>query len=181
MLTGESVWTRPHRTLSVGTGVRCHCRARGTRYRLSGQNPHFSAPRFRGVLLDGVPARIAWILENPPELRGFCLLLCSVEAVQSSCSSQGGACCPEGPERASHQSPSGAVWTREVRVRGLGDQQGTLALVALLMPRLTWMQEVPHLLVGEQREADVADPETQPSRARGCQGHVELKTRATGG
>ena len=86
MLTGEGVWTRPHRTLSVGTGVRCHCRARGTRYRLSGQNPHFSAPRFRGVLLDGVPAHIAWILENPPELRGFCLLLCSVEAVQSSCS-----------------------------------------------------------------------------------------------
>ena len=66
-------------------------------------------------------------------------------------------------------------------MRGLGDQQGTLALVTLLMPRLTWMQEVPHLLVGEQREADVADPETQPSRARGCQGHVELKTRATGG
>ena len=66
-------------------------------------------------------------------------------------------------------------------MRGQGDQQGTLALVTLLMSRLTWMQGVPHLLVGEQREAGVADPETQPSCARGCQGRVELKTRAAGG
>lgn len=47
-------------------------------------------------------------------------------------------------------------------MRGRGDQQGALALVALLMSRLTWMQGVPHLLVGEQREAAVADPETSP-------------------
>ena len=169
--------------LSMGTGVRCHYRARGTRYRLSGQNPHFSAPRFRGVLLDLCSSPYSMDSREPPRDGGggLCLLLCSVEAVQSSSSSQGGACCPEGPEGASRQSPSGAVWTREVRVRGWGDQQGTLALVALLMSRLTWMQGDPHLLVGEQQEADVADPETQPSCARGCQGHVELKTRAAGG
>lgn len=70
---------------------------------------------------------------------GLCLLPWSLEAVQSSSSSQGGDCCPQGPEGASHQSRLGAVWTKEVRVRGRGDQQGTLALVALLMSRLTWM------------------------------------------
>lgn len=49
---GEGVWTRPHSALSVGQGVRAHCRLRGTRYRLSYQSLSLSNPRFGGILLD---------------------------------------------------------------------------------------------------------------------------------
>ena len=61
----------------MGTGVRCHYRARGTRYRLSGQNPHFSAPRFRGVLLDLCSSPYSMDPREPPRDGGggLCLLL----------------------------------------------------------------------------------------------------------
>ena len=39
---------------------------RGTRYRLSGQNPYFSAPRLRGVLLDLCSSPYSMDPREPP-------------------------------------------------------------------------------------------------------------------
>ena len=90
MLTGEGVWTRPHRTLSVGPGVRGQCRVRGTRYRLSGQNPHFLAPRFRVVLVDLCSSPYSMDPREPPR---------DTEAASISSCAQWRLCSPPPPLR----------------------------------------------------------------------------------